>query len=155
MGDTLRDLSLRLQVGKHTDHRLARPDEIPLRTNLPQPPAFVGRHRFLQTPEPGRSVVKIGNGFVQPRTRQIGEHALELAEGPRRLVSRPRLFDRIVGRGSLDKQIAAPKGSLVVTGKRSPIPRGHNGQTTTGMIGHSRGHQLLAHLRRHPQDIFH
>ena len=90
---------------------------------------------------------------MQPRRGQVGQHALEFAEGFRSLESLPGRFHRVVGRGTLDEFVRAPVIAVRVHVQHSVGAGGNEPQHAAIAVGMARN--LRGQVRGHAFDVFH
>ena len=104
MGDAFGEVGIKQDAGDG----LMREGKVDFRFRECGAVSHVGLDGMFERGKSPWRVVKIGNGIVQTRRGQIGEHLLELAEGLGSLKRLIRRTDRVVAAGALDEFIGAP-----------------------------------------------
>src|ERR1700733_5049099 len=108
---------------------------------------------LFQRLKPLRRVMKVGDGVVQSRRRQVHAELLESSEGLSRLKRLPRGGNGIISVGCLDETIHTPIAVITILVQRSSVPGRNKCERAPATVGFTC--RLSGKMRRHPLDVFH
>ena len=151
MGDPVRQVRIHQRVGEP----VRREDALDLGPRVVTPPQRVGVDRFFERLHPARREVEVGDGGMQGGIGEIGEQALEPAEGfgrRRRVVGVARGRS---GHRSLNEMIETPHPPVRVPMPRRALPGVYQRQGAPVQVAHPRLCQRFTQVGGDPLDVAH
>ena len=119
---------------------------------LRQTADFICGHRISESCQPRLDIVKVGNGFKQRPTRQIGQHFLKFAKGEACPVSQFGIYF-VVAFAVFNEIHHSPEIAVGILVKKFSIGCGNECQHLAVDVFHSGVHQFLTNVHGYAQNI--